>query len=83
MDYDEISDAFNRASLAGSPAELHGYLSGSISGANFYSTESLVLTVAKLLEVETERVEDLGDMLTNLYQFSIYQMNGNDFEFAV
>ena len=81
MDYDEISDAFNRANLAGSPAELHGYLSGSISGANFYSTESLVLTVAKFLEVETERVEDLGDMLANLYHFSIHQMNANDFEF--
>ena len=81
MDYDESSYAFYRANLAGSPAELHGFLSGSISGANFYSAESLVLTVAKFLEVETERVEDLGDMLANLYHFSIHQMNGNDFEF--
>jgi len=82
MDYEEISDAFTRANLVGSAAELHGFLSGSISGKNFYSTESLVLAVAKFLEVDTERVEDLGDMLVNLYHFSINQINGNDFEFT-
>ena len=82
MDYNEISDAFSKANLAGSPAELHGFLSGVISGASFYSTESLISNVAKFLEVDTDRVEDLGDTLVDLYQFSIHQINGNDFEFT-
>ena len=81
MEYDEISDAFIRANLAGSPAELHGYLTGAISGGEVFSEVSLVTTIASFLEVESERVEDLGDMLIDLYQFSVDQIRSSDFEF--
>ena len=82
MDYDEIADAFVRANLIGSPSELHGFLCGEISGKEFFSEDFLVTTVAEFLDVYPERVEDLGDMLIDLYQFSVDQINSTDFQFS-
>jgi uncharacterized protein YgfB (UPF0149 family) len=82
MDYDEISHAFIKANLVGSPAELHGFLAGSASSGKLLSADSLIETVAKFLEVSSERVEDLGTMLIELYQFSVNQINNNDYEFS-
>ena len=80
MDYDEISHAFIKANLVGSPAELHGFLAGSASSGKLLSADSLIETVAKFLEVSSERVEDLGTMLIELYQFSVNQINNNDYD---
>ena len=70
MDFNDIADAFIRANLMGSPAELHGVLCGGISGGKHLSEDELVVAVSEFLNVEQERVEDLGDMLPMLYQFS-------------
>jgi|TARA_B110000503_G_scaffold15996_1_gene22666 uncharacterized protein len=82
MDYDEIADAFIRANLIGSPAELHGFLCGEISGREFFSEDFLATTVAGFLDIQPERVEDLGDTLIDLYRFSVDQINSTDFQFS-
>lgn len=81
MDFNDIADAFIRANLMGSPAELHGVLCGGISGGKHLSEDELVVAVSEFLDVEQERVEDLGDMLPMLYQFSVGQIRSSGFEF--
>ncbi len=82
VNFSDIADAFIRAKLMGSPAELHGVLCGRVSGGEHLSEEDLVATVAEFLEVEVERVEDLGDMLPELYQFTAGQISSSGFEFS-
>lgn len=81
MDFNDIADAFIRANLMGSPAELHGVLCGGISGGKHLAEDALVAAVAEFLDAETERVEDLGDMLPELYRFSLGQICSSGFEF--
>lgn len=82
MIFNDIADAFVRANLMGSPAELHGLLCGRIGGGEQLSEEELVATVAEFLDVAPERVEDLGDMLPELYRFSSGQICSSGFEFS-
>lgn len=81
MDFNDIADGFIRANLPGSPSELHGMLCGRISGGQVGEEEQLVSLVAQLLDEEPERVEDLGDMLPDLYAFSCQQICRDGFEF--
>ena len=81
MNFNDIANAFVLANLMGSPAELHGLLCGRVSGGQKLSSEELMSVVAQLLEVELERVEDLGDMLPELYQFTLGQICSSGFEF--
>jgi len=80
--FNDIADAFVRANLMGSPAELHGLLCGRIGGGEQLSEDELVATVAEFLDVAPERVEDLGDMLPELYRFSVGQISSSGFEFS-
>lgn len=82
VEFNDISDAFIRANLMGSPAELHGVLCGRISGGEHFQEDELVGVVAEFLDVELERVEDLGDMLPELYRFSVGQICSSGFEFS-
>lgn len=81
MNFNEIANAFVRANLMGSPAEIHGVLCGRISGGQELSDEALLTVIAELLEVDQERIEDLGDTLPELYQFTLGQICGGGFEF--
>jgi uncharacterized protein YgfB (UPF0149 family) len=80
--FSDIADAFIRANLLGNPAELHGVLCGRVSGGEHLSEENLIATVAEFLEIDRERVEDLGDMLPELYQFTVGQISSSGFEFS-
>ena len=82
VNFDDIADAFIRANMSGSPAELHGLLCGRVSGGEHLSEEDLVSTVAEFLDVPPERVEDFGDMLPDLYQFTYGQICSSGFEFV-
>jgi uncharacterized protein YgfB (UPF0149 family) len=82
VNFDDIADAFIRANMSGSPAELHGLLCGRVSGGEHLSEEDLVSTVAEFLDVPPERVEDFGDMLPELYQFTYGQICSSGFEFV-
>ena len=81
MNFNDIANAYVRANLMGSPAELHGVLCGRISGGQQLSEEELVSVIAEFLEVDSERVEDLGDTLLELYQFTLGQICSGGFEF--
>lgn len=81
MNFNEIANAFVRANLMGSPAEMHGVLCGRISGGQKLSDEELLTVIAELLEVDQERIEDLGDTLPELYQFTLGQICSAGFEF--
>ena len=69
VNFDDIADAFIRANMSGSPAELHGLLCGRVSGGEHLSEDDLVSTVAEFLDAPLERVEDFGDMF-NTYSFA-------------
>ncbi|WP_297184640.1 UPF0149 family protein [uncultured Porticoccus sp.] len=81
MDFNDIADAFLRANLPGSPAELHGLLCGRISGGQHAGGEELITMVCQLLDVVTERVEDLGDVLPDLHLFSLESISSGTYEF--
>ncbi len=81
MEFNDIADAFLRANLPGSPAELHGLLCGRISGGHHDGGEQLMTMVRQLLDVETERVEDLGDVLPELHRFSLGSISSGTYEF--
>lgn len=81
MNFDDIADAFIRANMPGSPSELHGMLSGRISGGQQFEESQLTELVAEWLEEEPERIEDLGDMLPDLYAFTRKQICSDGFEF--
>lgn len=81
MNFNDIANAFVMANLMGSPAELHGLLCGRISGGQKLPGDDLMAVVAEFLEVEHERVEDLGDMLPDLYQYTLGQICSGGFEF--
>jgi len=82
VNFNDIADAFIRANMTGSPAELHGVLCGRVSGGEHLSDADLIATVAEFLDVTPERVEDFGDMLPDLYQFTYGQICSSGFEFA-
>lgn len=81
MNFNDIANAFVLANLMGSPAELHGVLCGRVSGGQKLSEDELLSVVGELLEVDLERVEDLGDMLPELYQYTLGQICSSGFEF--
>lgn len=81
MDFNDITDGFVLANLPGSPAELHGMLCGRISGGKLCNEDELVGLTAELLDEERERVEDLGDMLPDLYEFTRQQICQDGFDF--
>lgn len=81
MDFNDIADAFLRANLPGSPAELHGLVCGRISGGHHAGGEQLITMVCQLLDVASERVEDLGDTLLDLHHFSLESINSSTYEF--
>ena len=82
MNFNDIADGFIRANMMGSPAELHGVLCGRISGGEHLSEEELLSIVAQFFEVERERIEDFGDLIPELYQFSLGQICSSGFEFV-
>lgn len=81
MDFDDIADGFVLANLPGSPAELHGVLSGRISGGQKMDNDQLLALVAEWLEEDVERIEDMGDMLPELYAYTREQICTHGFEF--
>jgi uncharacterized protein YgfB (UPF0149 family) len=81
MNFNDIANAFVLANLMGSPTELHGALCGRVSGGQKLSEGELLSVVGELLEVDLERVEDLGDMLPELYQYTLGQICSSGFEF--
>jgi uncharacterized protein len=81
MNFNDIANAFVLANLMGSPTELHGVLCGRVSGGQKLSEDELLSVVGELLEVDLERVEDLGDMLPELYQYTLGQICSSGFEF--
>lgn len=81
VNFNDIADAYILANMMGSPAELHGVLCGRICSGENLSEQDLMVSVTEFLNVEAERVEDLGDMLPALYQFSQQQICSGNFEF--
>ena len=81
MDFNDIAEGFVLANLPGSPSELHGMLCGRISGGKLCDEDELVGLTAELLDEERERVEDMGDMLPDLYEFTRQQICQDGFDF--
>ncbi|WP_461481606.1 UPF0149 family protein [Porticoccus sp.] len=81
MDFNDIADGFVLANLPGSPSELHGMLCGRICGGQGAEDDQLITLLAEMLDEAPERVEDLGDMLPQLYAYSREQICGDGFQF--
>ncbi len=82
-DFDSLANQFLQAGALGSPAELHGCLCGHLAaGGRFEGTDWLV-SAATMLELGSIEQEELAAALQRLYQVSLGQLSGGDFDFVL
>lgn len=84
LDFDAVSNLFVELGSVSPPAEFHGMLVGQLSGKVRLDHDSWLRTAAEFMDVQqAELTADAKVLLINLYESTLAELAGTDFEFAL
>ena len=82
-EFDKLANLFVQAGAFCSPAEFHGTLCGHLAAGGRYDPANWLLAAAEMMEIAVVSEQELSASLQALYQASLQQLGGSNFEFAL